>query len=380
MWKQIISEAIFVVGTVTMLACFAPGAEPLKIGMVATFSGPGADSGRYQIQGTELAIDEVNKAGGVLGRQIELVMEDDQTTNPGGLRAFRKLAAYKDIPAFIGPIRSTEIHAIAEDIQKLGKPVMIGGTDPDLTHMGNPWLFRFRPNDIYSARVIGAYGVTTLAKKKWAIVHSVDQFGISGMKELLKVLNGMGVKPVLVRGYTNAWPSQDATSAVLAIKQSGADVIGTFMTFEFDLAVFAKHLREQGVQIAWVGSPTTAATTSLKLAGPALYGSYAAVDFNRDSSMAAKEFAAKYEAAYTSAPDFFASWAYDAVHVLALAINNAQSLDAQKIREAILSVKGYPGAEGTYNFEQNGDALHGYNIVRNDNGIIVLEKHVDFDD
>jgi branched-chain amino acid transport system substrate-binding protein len=60
MWKQIISEAIFVVGTVTMLACFAPGAEPLKIGMVATFSGPGADSGRYQIQGTELAIDEVN--------------------------------------------------------------------------------------------------------------------------------------------------------------------------------------------------------------------------------------------------------------------------------------------------------------------------------
>ena len=65
---------------------------------------------------------------------------------------------------------------------------------------------------------------------------------------------------------------------------------------------------------------------------------------------------------------------------MALAINKAQSLDAQKIREAILSVKGYPGAEGTYNFEQNGDGLHGYNIVRNDNGIIVFEKHVDFSD
>src|SRR5271165_306654 len=110
---------------------------------------------------------------------------------------------------------------------------------------------------------------------------------------------------------------------------------------------FHLRFRELGVQIPWIGSPTTAAATSLKLAGPALYGSYAAVDFNRDSSMAAKEFAAKYETAYTSAPDFFASWAYDAVHVLALAINNAQSLDAQKIREAILSVKGYPGAEGT---------------------------------
>jgi branched-chain amino acid transport system substrate-binding protein len=105
------------------------------------------------------------------------------------------------------------------------------------------------------------------------------------------------------------------------------------MTFEFDLAVFAKHLREQGAQIAWIGSPTAAAATSLKLAGPALNGSYAVADFNRDASMAAKEFAAKYEAAYKSAPDFFASWTYDAVHVLALAISNAQSLDAQRIRE-----------------------------------------------
>jgi branched-chain amino acid transport system substrate-binding protein len=228
----------------TMLACFAPAAEPLKIGMVATLSGPGADSGRYQIQGAELAIDEVNKGGGVLGRQIELIIEDDQTTNPGGLMAFKKLAGNEDIPAFIGPIRSTEIHAIAQDIQKLGKPVMIGGTDPDLTHMGNPWLFRFRPNDIYSARAIGDYGVTTLAKKKWAIVHSMDEFGISGMKNLLKVLNNMGAESVLVRGYTNAWPWQDATSVVLAVKQSGADVIGTYMTFDFDVGVFAKQLRE----------------------------------------------------------------------------------------------------------------------------------------
>ena len=68
------------------------------------------------------------------------------------------------------------------------------------------------------------------------------------------------------------------------------------------------------------------------------------------------------------------------MHVLALAINNATSLDPQKIREAILSVKGYPGAEGTYDFDQNGDRLHGYNIVKNDNGKIVFESHIDFND
>jgi branched-chain amino acid transport system substrate-binding protein len=365
-------------GILAMLTCFGHAAEPLKIGMVAPLTGPAAESGLYQIQGAKLAAEEVNKTGGVLGRPIELIIEDDQTTNPGSVLAFSKLAGDKDVPAFIGPIRSTQVHAMAPDIQRVGKPVMIGGVDPQLTHMGNPWLFRCRPNDTYSARVIADYGVNTLGKKKWAIVHSTDAYGTSGMKNLVEVLKGEGVEPVLIQGYTNN--SQDLTPVALAVKQSGADVMGTYITFETDLAIFARQVRQLGVNIAWVGSPATMATTALRLAGPALYGSYAVSDFAADSSPAAKEFAAKYEAAYKSAPDNFGAWTYDAVHVLALAIDNAKSLEPQKIREAILSVKGYPGVEGTYNFDQNGDGLHSYNVVKNDNGKIVFIKHVDFNE
>ena len=144
------------------------------------------------------------------------------------------------------------------------------------------------------------------------------------------------------------------------------------------MAIFARQLRQLGVNIAWVGSPATVATAALRLAGPVLDGSYAISDFVADSSAAAKEFAGIDEAAYKSAPDNFGAWTYDAVHVLALAIDNAKSLEPQKIRESILSVKGYPGAEGTYNFDQNGDGLRGYNIVKNDNGKIVFIKHIDF--
>jgi len=68
------------------------------------------------------------------------------------------------------------------------------------------------------------------------------------------------------------------------------------------------------------------------------------------------------------------------VHVLAGAINKAKSLDPQAIRAAILSTRGYKGAEGTYNFDQNGDGLHGYNIVKNNNGTIVFDRHIDFED
>ncbi|HYM04138.1 MAG TPA: ABC transporter substrate-binding protein [Stellaceae bacterium] len=377
--RKMVAAALSVLAcTALTIGNTARAADPIKIGMVVPLTGPGAESGRFQGNGAKLAVEEVNKAGGVMGRPLELVIEDDQTTNPGVVLAFSKVAGDASIPAFIGEIRSTQTHAMAPDVLKLGKPVMFGGTDPALTHMDNPWFFRFRPNDTYSARVIADYGAKVLGKKKWAIVHSTDAFGTAGMKNLTEALKAMGIEPVLIQGYPNN--SQDFTPVALAVKQSGADVMGTYMTFESDQGIFAKQLRQLGVTLSWVGSPTTVTTTALKLAGAALYGSYAVVDFNRDSSPAAKEFATKYEAAYKAAPDIFASWSYDAVHVLAMAMNNAKSLDPGKIRDAILAVKGYQGAEGTYNFDKNGDGLHGYNIVKNDNGTIVFEKHIDFDD
>src|ERR1700722_13303743 len=76
-------SAIVLAGVMAMFVCFARGAEPLKIGMVAPLTGADVESGRYQTQGAKLAAEEVNKAGGVLGRQIELAIEDDQATNPG---------------------------------------------------------------------------------------------------------------------------------------------------------------------------------------------------------------------------------------------------------------------------------------------------------
>ena len=119
----------------------------------------------------------------------------------------------------------------------------------------------------------------------------------------------MGVEPALVQGYTNN--SQDFTPVVFAAKQSGADVMATYMTVPTDVAIFARQLRQLGVNVAWFGSPSTVATDVLKLAGAALFDSYAASPFNADSSPAAKEFATKYEATYKSAPDVFGAWNYD---------------------------------------------------------------------
>jgi branched-chain amino acid transport system substrate-binding protein len=349
-----------------------------KIGMVLPVTGPAADSGRYALIGAKIAIEQVNKAGGILGKPIELITEDDQTTNPGAVLAFSKLASQPDIVAFLGSIRSTQNHAMAPDILKTGKPVMFGGTDPALTHMGNQWLFRCRPNDSYSGRVLADFGINTLGKKKWAIVHSTDAFGTAGGKALADALGKGGATIALDQGYANQ--SQDFTPVVLAVKQSGADILGSYFTFESDLGIFARQLRQLGVTIPYVGSPSIVNVVATKLAGPALYDTYGVADYAEDSSEGSKTFGKAYREVAKVAPDNQASWPYDAITILAKAINAAGKTDPDAVRTAILAIKGHPGAEGEYNFDANGDGLHGYNVVKNEKGTIVFDKHIEFKD
>lgn len=354
----------------------AHAADPIKIGVVNMLTGPLAEAGRFTVNGLTVAEEEINQSGGILGRKLELHTEDNGSTNPGTVLAFSKLAADPNIAAIVGPIASTQIQAASPAIAKAGIPTMIGGTDPSLTHVNNRWVFRARPNDLYSSRVIADFGVNTLKMKKWAIVHATDSFGSGGAKALTEALGKLGVTPVLTQGYTSN--TQDFTATVLAIKKSGADILGTYMTVPADLAIFAKQLRQLGVTAQWVGSPTTVTVSALNLAGEALYGTYAVADFHSDASDATRAFAKKYRERYGINPDNFASWSYDALRILAMAINNAKTTDREAVRSAILAIQGYKGLEGTYEFDAGGDGLHGYNVVKNDQGKVVFIKRVDF--
>jgi branched-chain amino acid transport system substrate-binding protein len=226
--------------------------------------------------------------------------------------------------------------------------------------------------------VIASYGVEALVKKNWAIVHSTDAFGTGGFKALSAALDKAGAKVALDQGFPNQ--SQDFTPVVLAIKSSGADIIGSYFTFDNDLAIFARQLRQLGVTLPWIGSASIVVAGAVKLAGPALWGTYGVADFAVDSSPEAQEFARLYSAVSNVPADNYSSSTYDAIGVLSAAINKAGSTDPDKIRAAILSTKGYKGAEGEYNFDEFGDGLHGYNIVRNEKGAIVFDKNIEFTD
>jgi len=354
----------------------AAAADTIKLGLTAEMTGPNAEAGAYQVNGAMIALDEINKAGGVLGKQLELKVEDTQSNNNGAVNALSRLGSEGNVTAIIGPVRSTQIQAMAPTLIKLGVPMLIGGTDPGLTRAGNPWLFRARPNDGYSARVIAEFGVNTLGKKKWAIVHATDAFGTGGKNSLVEALKALGVTPVLVQGFTSN--TQDFTQVILAIKQAGADVIGSYIPNSPDVGIFSKQLRQFGVTVPWVGSPSVATATALKLGQEALYGTYAIADFTPGAYPEAEAYAVKYRERFKVEPDFYSSWPYDAMHLVANAIKAAGSTKPEDLKKALLAVKGWKGVEGTYQFDKNGDGLHGYNVVKNDQGKIVFVKTITF--
>lgn len=350
-------------------------ADPIRIGLVDETTGPQAEAGVLTLRGVQLAMEEINAAGGILGRPVQLVIEDNQSTNPGTVLAYSKLVEQK-VVAVIGPLRSTQVQAASPTIAKARLPAIIGGSDPTLTRVNNPWIFRVRPSDIYSSRAMAEFGVKTLGKRKWAIVHSTDTFGANGKTALAEALKARGIEPVLVQGYTSN--QQDFTAVVLSVKKSGADIIGSYMTNSPDVGIFARQLRQLGVQAEWIGSTSLVTETALKLAGDALWGTHTVTDFFVDANPESKAFAAKFKAKHGFNPDLYSAWSYAALHLLKSAIEKAGSTDSAAIRTAILNTKGLKGIEGEYHFDQNGDGLHGYSIVRNDKGTIRFLEHVDF--
>ena len=120
------------------------------------------------------------------------------------------------------------------------------------------------------------------------------------------------------------------------------------------------------------------AVTAMKLGAEALYGTYSVADFVPASSPEAQAYAKKYKDKYGVEPDLYSSWAYDAMNILASAIKSANGTKPDDLRKAILSIRGYKGVEGTYHYDKNGDGLHGYNVVKNDQGKIVFKKLIAF--
>jgi branched-chain amino acid transport system substrate-binding protein len=335
----------------------------LKIGMVADLSGKTALSGKFKKLGSDMAVEEINAAGGIMGKKLEVVVEDDQGTQQGIVAAVQKLTSDKEIVALIGPIKSTDAKAMHTVVQKVGIPTAIGGTNVDLTQtLKNPWFFRFRPHDGYFTQSIAEFTVNKLGKKKVAIIHDTDAFGTGAKDLMIENYKKLGITVLVVEGVNTG--TKDFAPFLKKVADSGAEVLNTALSTSEDSGQLVKQIREKGYKFEVIGQANLTQETTIKVAGDAMNGIYGVNDFALDQSPETIAFVDKFKAKYNENPDIFVSWVYDALNVFKKVIDEKKSTKPEDIKAGILALKDYKGVEGTYTFDENGDGLHQYSIVQ----------------
>jgi branched-chain amino acid transport system substrate-binding protein len=350
----------------------APDQE-IRIGFTVPLTGAAASEGALFIKAIKLALKQINQAGGVNGKKINLIMEDTQSTNPGALAALQKCVEKDKVLALVGPVKSTQILAMSDAIKSDAIPTMIGGTNANLTRKGNPWLFRVRPDDSIAAAAMVKFIKEDLKLTKVGILHDTDAFGTGGADLVEQGAKENGLTVVKRERYTTK--DKDFTAQLLSLKNAGAQVMVVYGTNTEDVAVIQRQYRQLGSPYKYLGSVSSGGRDCLRLAKEAAEGLMVVADFVPGQSPVNRKYAEDYRKEYGEDFDANSVWAYDGLKILADAIRKAGE-DRNKIREALLATQGYKGALGTFSFTPNGDGLSEVSVVQIQNGKHKLLKIV----
>ncbi|MGS5087901.1 ABC transporter substrate-binding protein [Hydrogenophaga sp. A37] len=326
----------------------------IKIANIVELSGGGASAGTNFKNGVEMAVKEINAAGGILGKKIESVTSDTQT-NPGVAKGLTQKAVDDDVFAIFGPVFSGSIMVSMAESRRAEVPNWTGGEAASITAQGNPYVFRtsFGQSSSFPklARYIGGK-VKTLA-----VVYVNNDFGKGGLDAIKKELAKTPTK--IVAEISTDSGQVDFSSAVLKAKQSNADAIFVY-TNEEESARALRELRKQGWNKPVIGETTLTGQKVIELAGDAANGAVAHVGLTVDAPKPEMlKFKANFYQNYKYISDHNGIKGYTGVYVLKAAIEKAGKLDRKAVAQAMkglqISAKQHPGVLMDVSFDDKGD-------------------------
>jgi len=371
--RHLPATLVLIMVLVAVGSSIAAAAEDIRLGFTPPITGASAAEGSFQIKAIKLALKQINEAGGVNGRKIDLRMVDNQSSNPGALAALQKAVEQEKALALIGFVKSTQIQATTDAIKSYGIPTFVGGTNVTLTRQGNPWLFRVRPDDSIAALAMIKYIKDDAKLTKVGVLHDTDAFGAGGADLVEKYAKEYGLNLVKREKYTTK--DKDYTAQLLSMKNAGAEVMILYAPNPEDAAVVMRQYRQLGSPFKYLGSPSSQTKDALNLAKDAAEGLLAIADFVPGQTEANLKYATDYRKEYNEEYDGLSAWTYDGLNILVNAIRKAGE-DRAKIREAILATQGYQGVLGTFSFTPNGDGLSEVSVVQIEKGRPKLLKIV----
>ncbi len=323
------------------LVASAQSNNPIKVGLSGPFTGGSSSMGVSMRDGVKLAVDEINKAGGVLGRPIQLIERDDEAKNEVGVQIAQELINKEKVVATLGFINTGVAQAAQRFYQESEIPVLNNvATGSILT---NQWpdqkvnyVFRTSANDIIQSAMISNEAVTRLGLKKPAILADSTNYGQLGREDLTLALSKLNVKPVAAEKFNIG--DTDMTAQVLKAKEAGADVILTYAIGP-ELAQIANAMAKLGWKVPMVGSWTLSMASYIDTAGPNGDGAIMPQTFiEAPTTPKRKAFIEAYHKAYGGdrmPSPVSAAQGYDSAYILAAAITQAKSTEGPKIRQAL---------------------------------------------
>jgi len=326
--------------------------QDIKIANIVEMSGPGTTSGVMFKQGVEMAIKEINAAGGISGRKISYSSEDTQS-NPGVAKGLTQKAIDNDVFAIMGPVFSGSIMVSMTESKRGETPNFTGGEAAAITQQGNPWVFRTAFGQSVSFPKLARY--INAKSKKLAVLYVNNDFGKGG-QSTIKQLLATGPTQIVAEISTESGQI-DFSAAVIQAKQSGADALFAY-TNEEESARLLRELRKQGWNKPVIGETVLTSAKVVELAGEAANGAVAHVGLTVEAPQL-QAWGKKYQAMYNTVSDHNGVKGYTAMYILKAAIEKSGKVDrkaaATAIRNSCFTAKQYPNVLMDVCFDDKGD-------------------------
>ena len=329
------------------IAGLAAAADPIKIGVAGPFTGGSSSMGVSMRDGVRLATEEINKSGGVMGRQLQLIERDDEAKNERGVQIAQELINKEKVIATVGYINTGVALASQRFFQEAKIPVMNNvATGSLVTHQFDDqpenYIFRNAAHDSIQAPMIVEEAITRRGFKKVAILADSTNYGQLGRADLEKALEVKGVKAVAIEKFNIK--DVDMTAQLLKAKEAGAEAILTYAIGP-ELAQIANGMTKLGWKVPMVGSWTLSMANFIDNAGPGGEGARMPQTFIQEPTTPKRQsFIVNYLKAFNPKNSRIdspvsAAQGYDSIYLLAAAIKQANSTDGPKIKAALEDLK-----------------------------------------
>lgn len=336
------------------------GAKPIILGATLPLTGDAAAWGKNTQQGIDLALEQINASGGVMGRKLEVIYEDTQALAKEGVSAYRKLVTVDKVSAIIDDSVSSVTLAMAPMAEK-DKVVILatGATAPKISEAGD-FIFRIWNSDAYEGEVAAKYAYHDLGHRSAAILYINNDYG-KGLEQVFKSqFAKLGGKIVASESFAqSATNMRTQLTKIKAAKPQLLYVVG----YPKETPIALKQSRELRLEVPVLGTVAMKDPQLIEAAGEAAEGLSFPYPKEPGGDHVAK-FHAAIQAKYGQDPGITTDVGYDAVKMIAQAIEKADGFTGEDIRRGLNMLKNYPGVSGTMTFDENGDVHKPMRIMK----------------